>query len=216
MRGWTEAELAEMAAADAEIELTFRLLPDDMKRSTALDREAARDAKGYDAKKRRAVYLANRERVARLKKAWYESHREQARESSRKWYQKNKRSAAAYQKAYREANMEKYREYQREWYRRNRDKSIARVRKWQEDNRERYMEYQREYRKRKEPEKDGKGRNHPENRPGEQRKLRPDPRNTGSGEGTANPQKRNRAVQAPDRLGADRSGGGACADRGRR
>lgn len=218
MGRWNEAELAEMAAADAEIERTFCLCREDMARSVELDREAVRDSKDYDAEKRRAHYLAHKEQSSRQKKEWYARNKGHAAASSRKWYRENKEKVAAYQKSYREANREKLRAYQREWYRRNRDKSIAKARKWQEENHERYRAYQREYqresyKKRKEMEGNGKGRNLAQVQPDERGELRPYPYHTGGGEGAAAAAGGNRPAQATDRLGADRTGGSACADR---
>ena len=45
---FTPEELAEMAAADAEIEENFSLTNEDLKRSRALDKEAVYSRKGGD------------------------------------------------------------------------------------------------------------------------------------------------------------------------
>lgn len=91
---FTEEELAEMAAADAEIEASFQLTNDDLVMSREFDRMAVLDS--MDNQKRK---------VAAQKKAWYEANREKV---------------AAQQKAYREANREKYNAYMREYLRRRR------------------------------------------------------------------------------------------------
>ena len=91
---FTEEELAEMAAADAEIEASFQLTNDDLVMSREFDRMAVLDS--MDNQKRK---------VAAQQKAWYEANREKV---------------AAQQKAYREANREKYNSYMREYLRRRR------------------------------------------------------------------------------------------------
>ena len=93
--GWTSEELAEMAAADAEIEASFRLLPEDMERAREQDRLA-----------RFEDLLPARRKVAAYQKAYYEANREKV---------------AAQQKAYREANREKYNKYMREYMRKRRE-----------------------------------------------------------------------------------------------
>ena len=87
---FTPEELAEMAAADAEIEASFRLEPDDLIRSARFDRLARFDALPPEKRK-----------VAAQQKAWYEANREKV---------------VAQQKAYREANREKVAEYNRNYY----------------------------------------------------------------------------------------------------
>ena len=93
---FTPEELAEMAAADAEIEASFRLEQADLDRSRELDRQARFD--GLDPEK---------QRVAAQQKAWYEA---------------NKDKVAAQRKAYREANKDKYNAYMREYMRKRRTK----------------------------------------------------------------------------------------------
>ena len=62
---FTPEELAEMAAADAEIEASFRLEQADLDRSRELDRQAHFD--GLDPEK---------QRVAARQKAWYEANKD--------------------------------------------------------------------------------------------------------------------------------------------
>ena len=92
---FTPEELAEMAAADAEIEASFRLEPDDLVRSVRFDRLAHFEALPPEKRK-----------VAAQQKAWYEANREKV---------------AAQQKAYSEANREKYNAYMREYRRKRRE-----------------------------------------------------------------------------------------------
>ena len=88
---FTLEELAEMAAADAEIEAAALTL-EDYRETDDRDWEVRMERKGPKGKK-----------VAAQQKAWYEANRERV---------------AAQQKAYREANREKINAYMRE-YRRN-------------------------------------------------------------------------------------------------
>ena len=92
---FTPEELAEMAAADAEIEAEFRLEQDDLERSRELDKIARFESLPPEKRK-----------VAAQKKAYYEANREKV---------------AAQQKAYREANREKYNAYMREYMRKRRN-----------------------------------------------------------------------------------------------
>lgn len=80
MRKWTAEELAEMAAADREIEETFRLSQEDIDLSRRMDREAKDDRKDNRERKvaaqQKAYREANREKVAAQQRAWYEANRE--------------------------------------------------------------------------------------------------------------------------------------------
>ena len=64
---FTPEELAEMAAADAEIEENFSLTNEDLKRSRDLDKETVFGRKENREKKiaenQRAYYEANREKI---------------------------------------------------------------------------------------------------------------------------------------------------------
>lgn len=83
---FTPEELAEMEAADAEIEAEFRLTQEDLDRSRELDREA----------KFRALPMG-KQKVAAQRKAYREANREQLRERARNYmreYRAKKRAAA--------------------------------------------------------------------------------------------------------------------------
>lgn len=83
---FTPEELAEMAAADAEIEAEFRLTQEDLDRSRELDREA----------KFRALPM-EKQKVAAQQKAYREANREQLRKRARNYmreYRAKKRAAA--------------------------------------------------------------------------------------------------------------------------
>ena len=80
-------DLAEMAAADEEIEQSFELTKDDVQLSLDLDRYAHRDSlpnKDRDAlDKRRAYRERNREKVAAQKRTWRTVHRDRYNEHMR-------------------------------------------------------------------------------------------------------------------------------------
>ena len=87
---FTPEELAEMAAADAEIERSFRITSEERRRSRDLDAEGRLDA----------LIGTDRHKASAASKAYYEANREKI---------------ADYQKKYREANREKYNAYMREY-----------------------------------------------------------------------------------------------------
>ena len=89
---FTDEELKAMRLADEEIEKSFSLTPEDLKRSKELDRQSKRER--LDNKGRR---------IAAQQAAYREANREKI---------------AAQQAAYREANREKWNAYQREYRRR--------------------------------------------------------------------------------------------------
>ena len=124
---FTPEELAEMAAADAEIEAEFRLTQEDLDRSRELDREA----------KFRALPM-EKQKVAAQRKAYREANREKVAEYQKAYYEANREKVAAQQKAYREANREKVAEYQKAYYEANREQLRKRARN-----------YMREYRTKK-------------------------------------------------------------------
>lgn len=92
--GWTAEELAEMAAADAEIEADFRLTPEDLALAREVDREAVFDAKDNAAQKlaaqQKAYREANREKVAAYNKAYYEANREKVADYQRSYRQRKR------------------------------------------------------------------------------------------------------------------------------
>lgn len=83
---FTPEELAEMVAADAEIEKEFRLTQEDLDRSRKLDLEAKFQALPEEKQK-----------VAAQQKAYREANREKVRERARNYmraYRTKKRAAA--------------------------------------------------------------------------------------------------------------------------
>lgn len=93
---FTLEELAEMAAADAEIEAAALTL-EDYRETDDRDREVRMERKGPKGKKvaaqHKAWYEANREKVAAQKKAYREANREKINAYMRE-YRRNKRAAA--------------------------------------------------------------------------------------------------------------------------
>ena len=85
--GFTPAELAEIARADAEIEANFCITNEEIAFGHALDRASALD--NMDSRKRKAA------------------------ESQRRWYEANKEKVAESKRRYREANKEKVAESKR-------------------------------------------------------------------------------------------------------
>ena len=95
--GFTAAELAEMARADAEIEATFRLTNEDIALGRQIDRDAVLEGMDARARKRaerqRQYYEANREKVAERQRRYYESHKDERAEYQRR-YRRRKRMEA--------------------------------------------------------------------------------------------------------------------------
>lgn len=94
MTGFTPEELAEMAAADAEIEAEFRLTQSEIEEARSRDRSAVLDSmepqQRMAAARRKAYYEANREKLAAQKKAYREANREAYNKYHRE-YAKNKK-----------------------------------------------------------------------------------------------------------------------------
>ena len=107
--GFTAAELAEMARADAEIEATFQLTPDDIALGRQIDREAVLE--GMDARARKQ---------AEYQRQYYEANGDKVAERQRQYYEANRDKVAEYQRQYREANRDKVAERQRQYRRRKR------------------------------------------------------------------------------------------------
>ena len=107
--GFTAAELAEMARADAEIEATFRLTNEDLALGRQIDRDAVLE--GMDARARkRAEYM----------RRYYETHKDKRAEYMRRYYEANREKVAECQRQYREAHKEERAEYMRQYRRRKR------------------------------------------------------------------------------------------------
>ena len=121
---FTPEELAELAAADAEIDAAPLTL-EDYRETDDRDRSVRMERKGPKGKKvaaqRKAYREANREKVAAQRKAYREANREKVAAQRKAYYEANREKVAAQQKAYREANREKYNAYMREYRRKNKE-----------------------------------------------------------------------------------------------
>ena len=125
---FTPEELAEMAAADAEID-AMSLTLEDYRETDGRDRSVKMERKGLKGKKvaaqQKAYHEANREKVAAQKKAYREANREKVAAQQKAYREANREKVAAQQKAYREANREKYNAYMREYMRKRREQCRA-------------------------------------------------------------------------------------------
>ena len=80
--GFTAAELAEMARADAEIEATFRMTNEDIALGRQIDREAVLE--GMDARARKR---------AEYNRRYYESHKDERAEYNRRYHRRKRLEA---------------------------------------------------------------------------------------------------------------------------
>ena len=94
--GFTKKELEEMRRADEEIERSFALTPEDLRRGRELDKAARLEALPHDKRKvaeyKRAYREANREKVAEYQRAYYEANREKVAEYQRAYYEARRRA----------------------------------------------------------------------------------------------------------------------------
>lgn len=80
---FTAEELAAMRAADAELEASFRLSPEERLAGNARDRRVKLDRSYGIDKAKRAYREANREKIAEAQRAYYEANREKIAEAKR-------------------------------------------------------------------------------------------------------------------------------------
>ena len=107
--GFTAAELAEMARADAEIEATFRMTNEDLALGRQIDRDAVLE--GMDARARKR---------AEYKRRYYETHKDKRAEYNRRYRESHKDEQAEYNRRYYEAHKDERAEYMRRYRRRKR------------------------------------------------------------------------------------------------
>lgn len=136
---FTHQELAAIAAADAEIERTFRMEPSDLARSAAMDREVRVEAlppdKRREAEQRRTYYRTHQQQAIARSKAYYQSNKDRVAAYMRAYYQRNRDKILSQQRARREAHPELKKSSQ-EYYRANREKILARKKAYYQANRE--------------------------------------------------------------------------------
>ena len=103
--GFTAAELAEMARADAEIEATFRLTNEDLALGRQIDREAVLEGMDAQARKRaeynRRYYESRKDERAEYMRRYYEAHKDERAEYMRRYYESRKEERAEYMRRYR-------------------------------------------------------------------------------------------------------------------
>ena len=88
---WTPEELAEMAAADAEIEAEFELTEEEARASDERDAAALQGSReARDRQRQRRYYLAHREERRAKRRAYYWSHREEISLAQKKRYREKK------------------------------------------------------------------------------------------------------------------------------
>ena len=96
---FTPEELAENAAADAQIEAEFELTLEERREIDAQNR-ALKVKDRRKAAYNRAYYQANREEIAAKQRAYREANREELAAKHRAYYQANREESAAYNRAY--------------------------------------------------------------------------------------------------------------------
>lgn len=116
---FTPAELAELAAADAEIDSSFELSEDEAAASRMRDymaqgltpsqiKERERQHRYYEKNRERKLQSmrdyrqSHKEEIAACKKRWYQENKERIQAQHREYFQRNKAARAAYQRSYRE------------------------------------------------------------------------------------------------------------------
>lgn len=147
---WTPTERAEMAAADAEIEATFRLTYAEVQASEWRDLLAVCERTGKDPEEERA----RRERANAAKRARYAKHREREREKARRRYAEKEDRIKAQKRAWYEENRERVLARQRAYEAEHREEICARKRKHYAENRDRIQAKQKDYRDRKKAERE--------------------------------------------------------------
>jgi hypothetical protein len=139
--GFTQEELAAMAAADAEIEAEFYLTDAERREGTLMDREAKQQEWGQKRRKNaercKAYYEANREAVRAKQAEHRKEHREEINEKRRAAYAANIEDRRAEARDRHAANPEKRRAMARAYYRRNREAVLARNKRYRERAKER-------------------------------------------------------------------------------
>ena len=134
---FTLEELAEMAAADEELE------------AQPLTMEEIREARERDKAAQHDKKSKKEQRIAENQRAYREANREKIAENQRAYREANREKIAENKRAYREANREKIAENQRAYYEANRERIAENKRAYYEANREKYKAYMREYMRKK-------------------------------------------------------------------
>ena len=136
--GWTEEELAEMAAADAEIDCEFQMTWEEWTESQ--ERDAQAELEDLDDRGRR--------RKERLRKN-YREKAEEKRRYARDYREKHKDARRAYDREYKRAHAEEGRAYMRAWRESRKEELAAYNREYRLKNLDRLREADRERKRRR-------------------------------------------------------------------
>lgn len=153
---FTPEELAEMAAADAEIDADFQITEEEAVTSEELDVCLATSKEEQERAKRRAYRAAHREEQRAYMRAYKEAHREELRAYNRAYYAEHREERIEHTKCWQRKNKERVAATARAYYRKNREKKLEEARKRRQDPavqeyRKRYMV---QYRAKKKAEKE--------------------------------------------------------------
>ena len=128
MKGFTAAELAEMQAADEEIDREFDAAYAHCEEQKLIDQwvdELVKidnlDARTLHRKNKQDKYLkayreSHKDELAAKMKAYYESHKDELAAKKKAYYESHKDELAAKKKAYYESHKEQCNAYQRKYY----------------------------------------------------------------------------------------------------
>ena len=134
--GFTAAELAEMARADAEIEARpFRFTDAEIAFGRLFDREVILGRLDQKQKQR-----------AESQRRYYEAHKEEIAESQRRYREAHKEEIAESQRRYREAHKEEIAEGKRRYYETHKEDIAEGKRRYYETHKEDIAEGKRELR----------------------------------------------------------------------
>ena len=131
---WTDAELAEMAAADAEIEADEAGTYAFVSALAGMDADLDNAGTVIDPDIRRARDYQRRARD--YQRRYREANKDEIKDYQRRYYEANKDEIRDRQRRYREANKDEIRDRQRRYYEANKDEIRDRQRRYYEANRE--------------------------------------------------------------------------------
>ena len=120
---FTPEELAEMAAADAEIEAEFCMTQEEIDDSRERDYFFRVDSMDRKQLGQRRYREANKEKIAEGQRRYREANKEKIAEGQRRYREANKEKIAEGQRRYYEANKDKISEDRRRYYEANKEKT---------------------------------------------------------------------------------------------
>ena len=104
---FTPEELAEMAAADAEIEAEFCMTQEEIDDSRERDYFFRVDSMDSKQLGQRRYYESNKDKIAEGQRRYRESNKDKISKGQRRYYEANKEKIAEYRRRYYKANKEK-------------------------------------------------------------------------------------------------------------